>query len=256
MVMKRITEEMKFVSGYPREDSMRAKAHKLLAHEFATTPMSKPASMTTPSREKMRLYKKGGHVKHEHESHEKHHRHEQAEHKRAKLHKREEAGLRKIHREIEAEKHLKHGGHAKHRRDGDEQGGHLTNEYFPKQMKLNVENFREATGMKHGGHAHKKCAKRTHGGSVYEHEMLGEHPSRKRPHINYESDMRGEVPERSAFSRKTVAHPRNVFDASHGQYKKKGGPVKKMAAGGVAKIRHGEATKRGLPISKKIARGY
>lgn len=222
--MKRITEEMKFVSGYPGEDSMRAKAHKLLGHEFATTPMTKPASMTTPSREKMRLYKKGGHVEHEY----------------PKAHKK-----------------LAHGGHAKHHKgDGDEQGGHLTNEYFPKQMKLNVENFREATGMKHGGHAHKKCAKRSHGGSVYEHEMLGEHPSRKRPHINYESDMKGEAPEKSAFSRKSVAHPKNVVDASHGQYKKKGGSVKKMAAGGVAKIRHGEATKRGLPISKKIARGY
>lgn len=222
--MKQITEEMKFVSGYPGEDSMREKAKKLLAHEFATTPMSKPASMTTPSREKMRLYKKGGHVEHEH---------------------------RKAH------KRLAHGGHAKHHRHSDdEQGGHLTNLHLPKQMKLNVENFREATGLKHGGRAHKKCVKRSHGGSVYEHEMLGEHPSRKRPHINYEGDMRGEVPEKSAFSRKSVAHPKNVFDASHGQYKKRGGRVHKMAAGGVAKIRHGAASKRGLPIGKKIARGY
>ena len=224
MVMKQITEEMKFVSGYPGEDSMRDKAKKLLGHEFANTPMTKPASMTTPSREKMRLFKKGGHVEHEH----------------PKAHKK-----------------LAHGGHAKHHKgSGDEQGGHLTDEHFPKKMKLNVENFREASAMKRGGHADKKCVKRSHGGSVYENEMLGEHPSRKRPHINYESDMKGEVPERVASSRKSVAKPRDVFDASHGQYKKKGGPVKKMAAGGVAKMRHGAATKRGLPISKKIARGY
>ena len=88
--------------------------------------------------------------------------------------------------------------------------------------------------------------------------MLGAHPSHKRPHINYEHEMMGEVPERKAFSvRNSVAHPHNVFlYASHGQYKKKGGCVKKMAAGGVAKMRHGVANKSGQPINRKLSRGY
>ena len=86
-----------------------AKAHKLLAHEFATTPMTAPASRSTPSHEKMRIYKKGGHVKHHEHEHEKHKHHMHEEHKRAKLHHKEEAELKKIHKQITAEKHLNHG---------------------------------------------------------------------------------------------------------------------------------------------------
>lgn len=225
--MKKLEGNMRFASGYAGEDSMRAKAHKLLADEFANTPMTKPASMTTPSREKMRLYKKGGHVKH---------------------HELE-------HHEKKEKKPVRH--HKEHHREGGEAGGHLTNLHLPKHMKLNVENFREATGMRKGGHAHKKHhVKRAHGGSVYEHDMLGEHPSRKTPHINYEHEMMGEHAEKKASSRNFKAPAREVFDASHGQYKKKGGCVKKMAAGGVAKIRHGEATKRGQPIRRKTVMGY
>lgn len=209
MVMKNLEGDMRFASGYAGEDSMRTKAHKLLGQEFANTPMTPPASMTTPSREKMRLYKKGGSVKGD-------------------------------------EKKMSHGGRAD---EDNEAGGHLTNLYLPKQMKLNVENFREATGKKKGG-----CVHKARGGSIYEHQMDGEHPSRKMPHVNYESEMMGETPERKAQSGKPIRRPSNVMDASHGQYKKKGGRVA-MAAGGVAKIRHGVATKNGKPINRKVVRG-
>jgi hypothetical protein len=215
MVMKKLEGDMRFASGYAGEDSMRAKAHKLLADEFANTPMTKPASMTTPSREKMRLYKKGGPVK-------------------------------------GTEKHMSHGGRAD---DDNEAGGHLTNLHLPKHMRLNVENFREADGMRKGGRAEKKHVKRARGGSVYEHDMLGEHPSRKTPHINYESEMMGETPERKAQGGKLIRRPSNAMDASHGQYKKKGGSVK-MAAGGVAKERRGVADKNGKPINRKTPMGY
>lgn len=214
MGMKNLEGNMRFASGYAGDDSMRAKAHKLLADEFANTPMTKPASMTTPSREKMRLYKKGGSVKGD-------------------------------------EKKMSHGGRA----DKDtEAGGHLTNLHLPKHMKLNVENFREADGMCKGGSAHKHPLKKARGGSVYERHMDGEHPSRKPPHVNYESEMMGETPERKAQGGKSLSRPSHVTDASHGQYKKKGGSIK-MAAGGVAKIRHGVATKSGQPINRKVVRG-
>jgi hypothetical protein len=72
--------------------------------------------------------------------------------------------------------------------------------------------------------------KKASGGSVYEREMIGEKASSKRPHINYESDMKGEKPTRKAFA--------------------KGGEVK-LAIGGSGKIRHNEMTKKGAPICRK-----
>lgn len=65
--------------------------------------------------------------------------------------------------------------------------------------------------------------------SKYESEMLGEHPSKKRPHINYESDMKGEKVVKKAY--------------------KSGGSVKKMAAGGAAKVRKSVATASGKPVN-------
>lgn len=68
----------------------------------------------------------------------------------------------------------------------------------------------------------------------YESEMLGEHPSRKRPHINYEADMKGEKVVKKAY--------------------KAGGAVKKMAAGGAAKVRKGVATASGKPVNVRNPR--
>ncbi len=67
-----------------------------------------------------------------------------------------------------------------------------------------------------------------------ESEMIGERPGKHKA-INYERDMVGEKPKKKAF--------------------KEGGHVKKMAMGGVAKIRHKEATSAGKPINKKVVKG-
>ena len=66
-------------------------------------------------------------------------------------------------------------------------------------------------------------------GNKYESDMLGDHPSKKRPHINYESDMKGEKVVKKAY--------------------KSGGAVKKLAAGGAAKVRKGVATDSGMPVN-------
>jgi len=95
---------------------------------------------------------------------------------------------------------------------------------LPRKMGLPSQENREYH-FKNGGHAKtkmycntggmaEKTPRYSSGGTVYEREMVGERPSRKRPHINYESDMRGE----------------------HGV---------KMAMGGVGKIRHKEAGRKG-----------
>lgn len=142
----------------------------------------------------------------------------------------------------------KKGGHVKSHKMEKTQ----TDMVIPKRSKtpkLNVEKFEEVEHMKRGGHMKKHCAS---GGTVYEREMLGESESRKRPRINYEADMKGEHAKHQPL--KGGKKPAGV-DASHGEYMKKGGKVKKMAMGGIGKVRHGAATKRGMPITKKINRG-
>lgn len=121
-----------------------------------------------------------------------------------------------------------------------ELGGHKTDLYFPRHIGANEMNrIRE-----------KPPIKRARGGpinaeqhdllkppsSVYEREMLGEHSSHTRPHINYESEMRGE----------------RVVRKAHGPSDgpKLRGPIQRFAAGGVAKIRHCESDKMGMPLSK------
>lgn len=60
-MFEKITERYK--AGYPGKDSMRAKAERLFGSELASTPMDMPASFSAPDPTKMRLFKKGGHVK-------------------------------------------------------------------------------------------------------------------------------------------------------------------------------------------------
>ena len=79
--------------------------------------------------------------------------------------------------------------------------------------------------FKKGGKVCKKAA----GGSIYTREMVGEKPTTKMPHFNYEAHMDGE--------RKKMAVG--------------GGAVKKMALGGVGKIRHEEATASGQQIGRR-----
>lgn len=88
-------------------------------------------------------------------------------------------------------------------------------------------------GKKHNSHHY------AHGGNVYEKEMVGEHPSHKAHHYDYESQMRG-------------MHP--ISRAGHSSHHESGHHTKKMAAGGVGKIRHKEATRAGKPINHRHKR--
>lgn len=51
-------------SGYSGKDSMREKATKAFGSEMKDTKMDAPASFGAQENSKMRVYKKGGHVKH------------------------------------------------------------------------------------------------------------------------------------------------------------------------------------------------
>lgn len=113
----------------------------------------------------------------------------------------------------------------------------------------------------HRHHGHKKHHKAA-GGTVYEHQMVGERPSHKAHHFNYESEMMGEYP--VSKPRATRQSKAGLHDANHGQLFKKGGHSHsrhhhhkmaeggmKMAAGGVGKIRHNQATSAGQPRGAK-----
>jgi hypothetical protein len=105
----------------------------------------------------------------------------------------------------------------------------------------------------HGHHEHHSHHRKhkAHGGTIYEHQMVGEHPSHKMHHYNYEAEMMGERPIRAP--REVHSSRKGLHDMSHGQYLARGGRTHhKMAMGGVGKIRHGVASKRGLPLSRKV----
>jgi hypothetical protein len=400
IVMKQDFDELHYFAGYPDKDSMREKAKRLMLEEMMGTSMSLPGSITEPGREKMRLYKKGGKVKHhkhyrqehdhdmheggeahayEHEEihpfhgqearhheshrvhyphaythipehefnehshehgpgykrggkvHHKHHprhpsHHDHAHHshesskerKRAHLHHLQREGLHETERALKKESHLRHGGHTKRYSHGgrikdehqamllpmhyhEESGmkrlknGHhpethqhetYRNEYTPKNIeggqltnlhiptpRLNVESIKGAEMMHKGGHMHKQTHHKKHhhggtikkaaGGTVYEREMRGVHPSTHLTKINYEKDMKGvhpvHIPNMAGSSRKNPG----ALDESFGSVFKKGGKacksghkVKKMAAGGVGKIRHGAADRFGRPRMGKLKMGY
>jgi len=105
---------------------------------------------------------------------------------------------------------------------------------------------RSMLGLKRGGKAHHRGHDRHHyeeGGSVYEHEMLGEHPSHHRPHINYEREMRGE--REISRPRQYRTHNPGAIDESHPHH---------YAMGGVGKIRHKQADKYGRPYHHRTRR--
>lgn len=302
--MKEDFDEHSYCAGYPGHDSMREKARKLMAEEMKGTKMTMPGSFSEPSREKMRLYKKGGPVKHH-----KHYRHEDKEEKRSHLHHLQKEGLHETERALKKESHLKRGGHVRkhrhHHADGgqtklfpmhkheesgmkrslhhhhpetrdhktrygtssgpkDIQGGSLTNLKIP-TPKLNVESVKGAERMRKGGdmhrHHHKKhhhVVKKAAGGTVYERDMLGEHPSKHLKKINYEKDMKGMHPSR--VPPMTGSHRKNphALDESFGTTFKRGGHCKskKFAIGGVGKMRKGVADKSGRPKMAKRKMGY
>jgi hypothetical protein len=176
---------------------------------------------------------------------------------------------------LEKESHLSRGGHHKRHKHRDKHhkheimGGSLTNLHLPKHSNLNIESIHEAQRMKKGGHhvthKHHKQVHKASGGNIYEHEMLGMHPSHKRPHINYEKDMKGMHCISHAHRKSGEKHGNpGAFDASFGEYLYKGGKVSKgghkkhhkFAAGGAGKIRHGVMSSSGKPITHKRKMGY
>lgn len=208
----------KYQAGYPGEDSMRSKAERLMRHEMQSMP-SERESASSVGREKFRLYKKGGPVK-------------------------------KVHK-------LNH----------DQKDLHIPRK--SKTPKLNIESFSEAEGMKKGGHkkvskkhlseggeaAMKQGGRYSKGGTVYEREMVGEKPTSKMPHYNYESQMKGT---KCIAPSDSMSKGERVLGRG-GNPMKKGGKVhhkRHYAIGGSGKVRHGEATAAGKPfVGRKVKMG-
>lgn len=223
----------RFLPGFQGHDAMREKAERMFRGHIDHA--GGPENMPTKHVGRISHFKKGGHVKHHGHSErmeermERHHAHRQ-HHSAPRAH-----GLQKDQTDLHIPKHLKHSAH---RNEGGE--------------------------MKHGGNVHMKHSKElhlrnhpskkhhyAHGGNVYEHEMVGEHPSHAMHHYNYEDIMRGE--HARSVPRRTHHMMAGRDDETQGQnYKRHGGHVKKMAMGGVGKIRHGEATSRGRAIRHKL----
>lgn len=203
-------------AGYPGHDSMRENALREFDGELKAfgKEHERPGSFSAPSRTPMRLYKKGGHI-------------------------------------------------------GTPNGGSLTNLHMPKKMgyghslqsQPHIEKGNKMSKFKSGGHftevyGHDKTFKSggsmkkyASGGSVYENEMLGERSSHRMPHLNYESQMRGEHCMNKA-GRRHEDHMMHEHPSISGL--KRGGrtmPKARFAAGGVAKVRHNQSTMSGKQIT-------
>lgn len=228
--------------GYAGHDSMRARAEQAFGEEMRAAHHN--SRRKTVERETHGHYKKGGHTK---------------------MHRltKEQTDLH-IPRKVKKTENMRRGGKThysfggllgqlgglfgglfgdKGRQVGSQVGqtlGGLNDEIadnVSRVIPFLKKGGRAESKKKHHAHDAKKHeGKKKHhyarGGNVmghetsYEREMLGEHPSHKAPHFNYEAQMRGV---------KSV----------------------RKAAGGVAKIRHKEATKKGMPIkSRKAHRRY
>lgn len=265
-------KELLLMSGYPGEDSMRKKAERVLGEEMAMTKKEFPEGFSAPSREKVRLYRKGGHVR----------------------------GLNKEQTDLVLP-HRRKGEYGSNKSMTAAQAMRKGGDVKVRTPKLSIQSMHEAEELRKGGRAHHRRhheeekrrgghARYARGGHInYEKDMMGEHacaePRKVRPEhqkgafdasygeykeqgyrrggrahhkryarggsVNYESEMMGET----ARSRPREVHPRDMgFDASYGEYKekgfRKGGHTMKRAMGGAAKVRKGMATKEGRIIRK------
>jgi hypothetical protein len=199
-----------YKAGHGGEDSMRSKAERMFHHEMQSMPKEIESASST-GRTKLRLYKKGGSVK--------------AIHKLTKdqtdLHIPRRAKTPKLNIESLAEaQKMKKGGCY-------DQGGEVS--------------------MKKGGHKKKGYAS---GGTVYEREMVGEKPSSKMPHFNYEAEMKGSkcVSPSDHMSKGERVPGRGGNPMKEGGAMKHGGKAHKYAAGGAGKVRHGAASASGKPV--------
>lgn len=142
-----------------------------------------------------------------------------------------------------------------YKQEAKELGGHLTDLFIPKEISI--------TQMREPMRNKSKVCKSVGGAvsnpenrnflspkaSVYEKDMLGERPSKKAPHINYESQMNGEKPVHRAKEggrAPVMKMQKEPFNASESHVRRK------FAAGGVAKIRHNQADARGNPIVRRV----
>ena len=218
-------KELKLRSGYSGEDSMRRKAEKILGDEFARIRKEFPESFSAPEREKVRLFKKGGHVD-----------------KSPKIH-----SLTKEQSDLVLPHHRK-GEYSGQRSLTEAQAMKNGGDVRVKTPKLSIQSMGEAEKMKKGGYAsyHKAQEKelnKLHGSE--EKKIRKMHKDEERGmrkiyasggHINYEKDMRGE---------RNIKSPRKItpskhsgeFDASYGQYKEqgksKGGAIKRAHGGSI-----------------------
>jgi hypothetical protein len=287
---------MRYEAGFQGHDSMREKAEREF-RQYADHP-TLPEGRVTKHVGRIEHLKRGGEAG-------KHHKHHgeypgMAAHKKVKVHplnkdqhdmhiprhSKRTAHMAKGGCKAEGGEAMKRGGHHKkhHGRHHLNEGG------MPFGVGAPMENgrFQERQvipTMKRGGH-HKQHHGRhheehehhsrhkahhyakggyAHGGDVYEHEMVGEHPSHAMHHFDYENIMRGtpKSQQHSPMRRGGHAHkkhhghrmaaggddssdvaPRAVPGMSHGGRRK-------MAMGGVGKYRHEEATENGTPIGRR-----
>lgn len=223
---KSIKEPKGIMGGYVGKDPLREKARQMMKADLDAS-MVTPESYSADDNTKMRYYKKGGGVKALKAKMMKHERNETAAQE-----KRESKKTQALEKKLGVEGHENRRKIHKINHDHYGMAKHING---PKVKDVTV---REAVQMKKGGKVKegklikglimkggdmKKTGKKmADGGNVYERHMLGEHPSRKVPHINYESEMRGEKPVKKAMAK--------------GGCMKKGGTTKKMAMGGATKM--------------------
>jgi len=234
-----------FVSGYKGPDSMRDNAERMFASQLRDKGGKFPPSASAPGLEKMRLYKKGGNVKHHPLTKEQ-----------TDLHLPRRVKTPHLNQEsFQSAENMKRGGsgHLRHRTRSRKAFGGSTYANGGAAMatggsssmikaahggSMGADKLRKGGRCKATGGALSKA----NGGTVYERMMVGERPG-KRPSINYESTMRGERPVRKAAGGSATSSRMAIGGAA----------VSKMAAGGVGKIRHKQATKDGLPINRKVS---
>lgn len=270
-------------AGYPGNDSMRENAKREFDGELKgfDSEIGMHGSFSAPSRTKMRLFKKGGHVSHEEKKRPAMHKKELKELGDIKnlIHKEHKSGRSSSHREqVKELNDVKHliGKERKLNKGGFINGGSLTNLHIPKPTGFGKSHNSElhltkGKEMKKGGHSHhrrhheheryndgghtmkvyKHGGHYSHGGhtNMYERAMVGETNSHAKPRGNYESMMRGEHCDEHAGHHHMDRHVHRhevlpgLKHGGHAHHPR--GKHAHFAAGGVGKIRHNQSTPSG-----------
>jgi hypothetical protein len=171
------------MAGYMGKDSMRDHAERMFRDEDSSP---RESNFTKVSRSAMgvgeqRPYARGGKVAHKEIDH----------HERRVVHTDHHHGkkvhpLTKTQTDLHLPKHLSYAG-GKLKSGGG-------------RKCLNVETMKEMKGMSHGG-SERAPIRKASGGTIYEHDMMGMHPSHTPRHINYVAQERGNTPIRKAYKK-------------------------------------------------------